>query len=94
MDRIQPLSGGVGVWIAQMTWHGAMPKILAHIHVVSQLINLPKIWNTTGCDVNTQHLLGEALDPAHGAGHAGAVKLLCTMLLKSRILSRIAKYYL
>lgn len=64
MDRIQSLSGGVGVWIAHMTWHGAMTKILACIHVVSQLISLPKIWSTTGCDVNTWHLLGESQDPA------------------------------
>lgn len=55
---------GVGVWIAHMTWHGAMPKILAYIHVVCQLICLPKTWSITGCDVNTQHLLGEVLDLA------------------------------
>lgn len=63
-DRIRSLSGGVGVWITHMTWHGTMPKILACIHVVCQLISLPKIWSATRCDVNTQHLLGEALDPA------------------------------
>lgn len=63
-DRIQSLRGGVGVCIAHMAWHGTMPKILACIHVVCQLISLPKVWSTAGCDAKTQHLLGEALDPA------------------------------
>lgn len=64
MDRTQSLSGGVGVWIAHMTWHGTMPTILACIHNVSCLISIQKIWSTTVCDVKAPHLLGEALDPA------------------------------
>lgn len=63
-DLIQSPNGVLGVWIACLTWQSAMPKILAFLHVVSQLINLPKLWNTVGYNAKTQHLLGESLDPA------------------------------